>query len=116
MRLHNQDTGEDGINPEGVEEPQNQENPAIDTDEIPMENPGVTFSDDFNRVRQELNEMKSKFHQATCSAPEIDRVNEETRQTPFTPRILNFCIRDSRKVNWPTYDGEGNPKNHLAAF
>ncbi|KAG7585636.1 Ribonuclease H-like superfamily [Arabidopsis thaliana x Arabidopsis arenosa] len=81
-----------------------------------MENPDVAFSDDFIKVRQELDEMKSKFHQATSSAPEIDRVIEETRRTPFTSRISNLRIKDSRKVNLPTYDGKGDPKNHLAAF
>ncbi|KAG7567535.1 Retrotransposon gag domain [Arabidopsis thaliana x Arabidopsis arenosa] len=53
---------------------------------------------------------------ATSSAPEIDRVIEETRRTPFTSRISNLRIKDSRKVKLPTYDGKGDPKNHLAAF
>ncbi|KAG7578877.1 Retrotransposon gag domain [Arabidopsis thaliana x Arabidopsis arenosa] len=63
----------DGTNPTGEVIPQDQENPAID-DGFLMENPDVTFSDDFVKVRQELDEMKSKFHQATSSAPEIDRI------------------------------------------
>ncbi|KAG7536943.1 Integrase catalytic core [Arabidopsis suecica] len=81
-----------------------------------MEEPDVILSDDFVKVRQELDEMKSKIHQATSSAPEIDRVIEETRRTPFTSRISNLPIKDSRKVKLPTYDGKGDPKNHLAAF
>ncbi|KAG7572509.1 Ribonuclease H-like superfamily [Arabidopsis suecica] len=81
-----------------------------------MEDPDVILSDDFVKVRQELDEMKSKFHQATSSAPEIDRVIEKTRRTPFTSRISNLRIKDSRKVKLPTYDGKGDPKNHLAAF
>ncbi|KAG7552320.1 Retrotransposon gag domain [Arabidopsis thaliana x Arabidopsis arenosa] len=105
----------DGSNPTGDEIPQNQGNPTID-DGLLMEDPAVILSDDFVKVRQELDEMKSKFHQATSSAPEIDRVIEETRRTPFTSRISNLRIKDSRKVKLPTYDGKGDPKNHLAAF
>ncbi|KAG7533312.1 Zinc finger CCHC-type [Arabidopsis thaliana x Arabidopsis arenosa] len=105
----------DGTNPTGEVIPQDQGNPAID-DGFLMENPDVTFSDDFVKVRQELDEMKSKFHQATSSAPEIDRVIEETRRTPFTSRISNLRIKDSRKIKLPTYDGKGDPKNHFAAF
>ncbi|KAG7548051.1 Retrotransposon gag domain [Arabidopsis suecica] len=113
--VSNQAAVGDGTNPTGGEIPQVQENLAID-DRLLMENPDVTFSDDFIKVRQEVDEMKSKFHQATSSAPEIDRVIEETRRTPFTSRISNLRIKDSRKVNLPTYDGKGDPKNHLAAF
>ncbi|KAG7583672.1 Ribonuclease H-like superfamily [Arabidopsis suecica] len=105
----------DGFNPTGDENPQNQGNPAID-EGLLMEDPDVILSDDFFKVRQELDEMKSKFHQATSSEPEIDRVIEETRRTPFTSRISNFRIKDSRKIKLPTYDGKGDPKNHLAAF
>ncbi|KAG7593904.1 Ribonuclease H-like superfamily [Arabidopsis thaliana x Arabidopsis arenosa] len=111
----NQATVGDGSNPTGDENPQNQGNPAID-EGLLMEDPDVILSDDFVKVRQELDEMKSKFHQATSSAPEIDRVIEETRRTPFTSRISNLRIKDSRKVKLPTYDGKGDPKNHLAAF
>ncbi|KAG7594217.1 Retrotransposon gag domain [Arabidopsis thaliana x Arabidopsis arenosa] len=113
--VSNQAAVGDGTNPTGKEIPQVQENPAID-DGFLMENTDVTFSDDFIKVRQELDEMKSKFHQATSSAPEIDRVIEETRRTPFTSRISNLRIKDSRKVNLPTYNGKGDPKNHLATF
>ncbi|KAG7557008.1 Retrotransposon gag domain [Arabidopsis suecica] len=60
----NQAAVRDGNNPTGEVIPQDQGNPAID-DGFLMENPDVTFSDDFVKVRQELDEMKSKFHQAT---------------------------------------------------
>ncbi|KAG7567101.1 Ribonuclease H-like superfamily [Arabidopsis thaliana x Arabidopsis arenosa] len=101
----NQTTVGDGSNPTGDENPQNQGNPAID-EGLLMEDPNVILSYDFVKVRQELDEMKSKFHQATSSAPEIDRVIEETRRTPFTSRISNLRIKDSRKVKLPTYDGK----------
>ncbi|KAG7552365.1 Retrotransposon gag domain [Arabidopsis thaliana x Arabidopsis arenosa] len=69
----NQTTVGDGSIPTGHENPQNQGNPAVD-EGLLMEDPDVILSDDFVRVRQELDEMKSKFHQATSSAPEINRI------------------------------------------
>ncbi|KAG7585762.1 Ribonuclease H domain [Arabidopsis thaliana x Arabidopsis arenosa] len=105
----------DATNPTGEQVPQGQGN-LPDDDGFFIEDPDVTLSDDFIKVRQELSEMKLKFHQATSSAPEIDRVIEETRRTPFTSRISNLRIRDFRKVKLPTYDGKGDPKNHLSAF
>ncbi|KAL1203299.1 hypothetical protein V5N11_031892 [Cardamine amara subsp. amara] len=60
--------------------------------------------------------MKSKFHRATSSAPEIDKVIEEARCSPFSTQIVGFKIKDARKVNLPTYDGQGDPKSHLATF
>ncbi|KAG7559469.1 Retrotransposon gag domain [Arabidopsis thaliana x Arabidopsis arenosa] len=105
----------DATNSTGEQVPQGQGN-LPDDDGFFIEDPDVTLSDDFIKVRQELSEMKSKFHQATSSPPEIDRVIEETRRTPFTSRISNLRIKDSRKVKLPTYDGKGDPKNHLAAF
>ncbi|KAG7585621.1 Retrotransposon gag domain [Arabidopsis thaliana x Arabidopsis arenosa] len=105
----------DATNPTEEQVPQGQGN-LPDDDGFFIEEPDVTLSDDFIKVRQELSEMKSKFHQATSSAPEIDRVIEETRRTPFTSRISNLRIKNSRKVKLQPYDGKGDPKNYLAAF
>ncbi|CAL9234469.1 unnamed protein product, partial [Arabidopsis halleri] len=45
------------------------------------------------KVSQELKEMKSKFHQATSSEPDINRVIEEARRTPFISRIASLRIK-----------------------
>ncbi|KAG7530646.1 Retrotransposon gag domain [Arabidopsis thaliana x Arabidopsis arenosa] len=68
------------------------------------------------KVSQELREMKSKFHQATSSEPDINRVIEEARRTPFIPRIANLRIKDSRKLKLDPYSGLEDPKSYLAAF
>jgi len=60
--------------------------------------------------------MRSKFHQATSSEPDINRVIEEARRTPFTLRIASLRIRDSRKLNLEPYNGLEDPKGYLAAF
>ncbi|KAG7533225.1 Retrotransposon gag domain [Arabidopsis thaliana x Arabidopsis arenosa] len=67
-------------------------------------------------VSQELKEMKSKFHHATSSEPDINRVIEEARRTPFIPRITNLRIKDSRKLKLEPYSGLEDPKSYLAAF
>ncbi|KAG7552038.1 Ribonuclease H-like superfamily [Arabidopsis thaliana x Arabidopsis arenosa] len=68
------------------------------------------------KVSQELKEMKSKFHHATSSEPDINRVIEEARRTPFIPRIANLRIKDSRKLKLDPYSGLEDPKSYLAAF
>ncbi|KAG7588597.1 Ribonuclease H-like superfamily [Arabidopsis suecica] len=68
------------------------------------------------KVSRELKEMRSKFHQATSSEPDINRVIEEARRTPFIPQIASLRIRDSRKLNLEPYNGLEDPKSYLAAF
>ena len=67
-------------------------------------------------VSRELKETRLKFHQATSSEPDINRVIEEARQTLFTPRIASLRIRDSRKLNLEPYNSLEDPKGYLAAF
>ncbi|KAG7579011.1 Retrotransposon gag domain [Arabidopsis thaliana x Arabidopsis arenosa] len=113
------DQGETGAHPQ-------QENPdglcvEVVRDEEELERGGrnhfpSTPTTNYEKFHRDLREIKSKFHQAINSAPDIDKVIEETRRTQFTPRIANLQIKDSRKVNLPTYEGKGDPKSHLADF
>ncbi|CAA7014131.1 unnamed protein product [Microthlaspi erraticum] len=50
------------------------------------------------------------------AAPDIDRVMEETRRTPFTDKIANTRIRDTGKIRFPEYSGTTDPKAHITAF
>lgn len=61
-------------------------------------------------------QMHSKVHMAVSYAPDIDRVIEETRRTPFTDIIAHFRIRYAGKLRFPEYDGTTDPKAHLRAF
>ena len=60
--------------------------------------------------------MKSKFHQATSSEQDIDRVIEDTRWIPFTPQIAILRIKDFQKLNLEPYNGLEDRKSYLAAF
>jgi len=60
--------------------------------------------------------MNAKVHQATTSAPEVEKVIEATRRTPFTSRISKLRIRDFRDFKLPGYNGKGDPKEYLTFF
>ncbi|XP_023644217.1 uncharacterized protein LOC111832107 [Capsella rubella] len=77
---------------------------------VAVPNPEISF------LQNEIRAMQSKVHHATSSAPDIDRVIEESKRTPFSPRISTMRIKDARKVNFLSYEGKGDPKVHLHTF
>ncbi|KAL9285783.1 putative retrotransposon gag domain-containing protein [Arabidopsis thaliana] len=60
--------------------------------------------------------MHSRMHLAVSDAPDIDRVIEETRRTPFTDKIACFRLRDVERLRFPEYVGMSDPKAHLRSF
>ncbi|KAG7567533.1 Integrase catalytic core [Arabidopsis thaliana x Arabidopsis arenosa] len=78
--------------------------------------PRLPVNPKIQNLQNHIRAMSSKVHQATSSAPEVDRVIEETRRTPFTPRIAALRIQDQRKVKLPGYNGKGDPKEFLTSF
>ncbi|KAG7564275.1 Ribonuclease H-like superfamily [Arabidopsis suecica] len=75
-----------------------------------------TFCNYAAQTNANMAQMHSKVHMVVNYAPDIDRVIEETRRTPFTDRIAHFRIRDTGKLRFPEYDGTTDPKAHLRAF
>ncbi|XP_023644227.1 uncharacterized protein LOC111832119 [Capsella rubella] len=60
--------------------------------------------------------MQSKVHNATSAAPDVDRVIEDSKKTPFSPQISMARLKDTRKVKFQSYKGKGDPKVHLQTF
>ncbi|XP_023639608.1 uncharacterized protein LOC111830952 [Capsella rubella] len=77
---------------------------------VAVPNPEISF------LQNEMRAMQSKVHYATSSAPNIDRVIEESKRTPFSRRISTMRIKDTRKVKFLSYEGKGDPKVHLHTF
>jgi len=76
----------------------------------------ATFRNYAAQTNANMVQMHSRMHLAVSDAPDIDRVNEVTRRTPFTDRIAHCCIRDIGRLRFPEYDGTSDPKAHLRAF
>ncbi|XP_024014994.1 uncharacterized protein LOC112088875 [Eutrema salsugineum] len=67
-------------------------------------------------MQAQLREISSKFHQATSSAPEIDRVIQEAQKTPFTSRITNVPVPNLEKFKLRSYEGNSDPRHFLTSF
>ena len=68
------------------------------------------------KAENEIKLLRSQMHNAVSSAPNIDRILEESHNTPFTHRISNAIISDPGKLRIEYFNGSSDPKGHLKSF
>ncbi|XP_010513726.1 PREDICTED: uncharacterized protein LOC104789778 [Camelina sativa] len=59
--------------------------------------------------------MNTLLHRAISTAPEIDRIVEVTRQSPFTQRVARAAIPNV-KLKLPIYQGDKDPVQFMTSF
>ncbi|KAG7564018.1 Retrotransposon gag domain [Arabidopsis suecica] len=68
------------------------------------------------RAEADMKLVKSQMHNVSSSAPNIDRILEESRNTPFTRKISEETISDPGKLKIDYFNGTTDPKGHIKSF
>ncbi|KAG7552311.1 Retrotransposon gag domain [Arabidopsis thaliana x Arabidopsis arenosa] len=68
------------------------------------------------KAEADMKLVKSQMHSVSSSAPNIDRILEESRNTPFTRRISEATISDPGKLKIDYFNGTTDPKGHIKSF
>ncbi|KAG7578907.1 Reverse transcriptase domain [Arabidopsis thaliana x Arabidopsis arenosa] len=68
------------------------------------------------KAEADMKLVKTQIHSVSSSAPNIDRILEESRNTPFTKRISETTMSNLGKFKIDTYNGTTDPKGHIKSF
>ncbi|CAA7047218.1 unnamed protein product, partial [Microthlaspi erraticum] len=71
---------------------------------------------ELERVNRRLDEVDSKVHRATSSAPELTKALADTRRSPLTRRLRQIELHERVRLKIDSYTGEEDPKKWLTAF
>ncbi|CAA7059314.1 unnamed protein product [Microthlaspi erraticum] len=69
-----------------------------------------------NGMNRRLDEVDSKVHRATSSAPELTKALADTRRSPLTRRLRQIELHERVRLKIDSYTGEEDPKKWLTAF
>ncbi|CAA7019567.1 unnamed protein product [Microthlaspi erraticum] len=67
-------------------------------------------------MNRRLDEVDSKVHRATSSAPELTKALADTRRSPLTRRLRQIELHERVRLKIDSYTGEEDPKKWLTAF
>ncbi|XP_019085475.1 PREDICTED: uncharacterized protein LOC109126402 [Camelina sativa] len=67
-------------------------------------------------MQSKIRDMQSMMHSATTLAPDIPRVIEESKRTPFSHQIARVRVKDIGKIKLMSYEGKRDPTTHLKTF
>ncbi|CAA7020222.1 unnamed protein product [Microthlaspi erraticum] len=67
-------------------------------------------------MNRRLDEVDSKVHRATSSAPELTKALADTRRSPLTRRLRQIDLHERVRLKIDSYTGEEDPKKWLTAF
>ncbi|KAG7532516.1 Aspartic peptidase domain superfamily [Arabidopsis thaliana x Arabidopsis arenosa] len=68
------------------------------------------------KAEADMKLVKTQIHSVSSSAPNIDRILEESRNTPFTKRISEAKMSNLGKFKIDSYNGTTDPKGHIKSF
>lgn len=88
----------------------------LQREETRIPNETGDFPNYIERSDAELIMIYTIMHMATSLAPDLNKVIEETRRTPFTNRIASVRLHDMGKIKFPEYSGNTDPKTNVRAF
>ncbi|CAA7015709.1 unnamed protein product [Microthlaspi erraticum] len=71
---------------------------------------------ELERMNRRLDEVDSKVHRATSSAPELTKALADTRRSPLTRRLRQIELHERVRLKIDSYTGEEDPKKWLTAF
>lgn len=67
-------------------------------------------------LRLSSQDIHSKIHHVTTSAPEIDHVLAAIQRNPFIKRITDVKIRPMEKLCMSPFDDDLDPTDHMTVF
>lgn len=79
-------------------------------------NPDLATIREITELKLSLQDINSKMHHVTNSAPQIDSVLATALKTPFSRQISEARLESVEKFRLPSYSGVTDPSDHMKTF